>query len=146
MLADVVRLALGDQHSMILKQDGSVWSTPIHLRGLAYGDNRFAQVILSGATAVAAGTGFSMVLKQDGSFWAMGRNYHGQLGDGTRMRQDKFFFVQAIPGAKAIAAGASHSMVLTQEGSVSLAGSNKYGQLGDGSKVVYMTKFSVTIA
>ena len=26
MLAVVVRLALGDQHSMILKQDGSVWS------------------------------------------------------------------------------------------------------------------------
>ena len=30
----------------------------------------------------------SMFLKSDGSLWAMGKNYFGQLGDGTALRRD----------------------------------------------------------
>ena len=86
-----------------------MWSTPITL----YGGQSvyFAQVIPTGATAVAAGNGYSMVLRQDGSVWGMGRNAYGQLGDGTKDRKGMFSFVQVITDAKDVVAGGSHSMV-----------------------------------
>jgi len=70
MLTDIIRLVLGNQQVMVLKQDGSAWSTAINLRG----DNspgdldpKFMQMIESGAADITAGTGYNMVLKQDGS-------------------------------------------------------------------------------
>ena len=150
MLA-VVNLALGDHHSVILKQDGSVWSTAIALHGdLAASrgvSKHFALVIPSGARAVAAGTSFSVVLKQDGTVWSMGRNARGQLGDGTKASRHAFLFVKMIVGAKAVAAGSFHSIVMTQEGQVFTTGWNQYGQLGAGSikNRAYSTRFRQVI-
>ena len=136
MLADSASLALGDQHSVILKHDGSVWSTALTVGPVPSRSEgkQFVRVIASGAIGAAAGSAFSMVVKKDGTIWAVGRNYQGQLGDGTRFRKqdNEFFFVHTITGAKTVAAGSAHSMVLTQEGRVLGTGWNKYGQLGDG--------------
>ena len=112
MRSGFVTLALGNQHSIILKQDGSVWSTANDGDDIPSEDH-FAKVMSHGAIAVAAGNGFSLVLKKDDSFWVSGRNLKGQLGDGTRIKKEKFSFVQVIDGAKAVAAGLSHSMVLS---------------------------------
>ena len=124
---------------MILKQDGNVWATGWNRYGqLGAGSpsgrrivTAYVQVvsIVKGAKAVAAGSRHSMVLKQDGSVWATGLNYHGQLGDGTKVEKCNFAQV-FVSGAKAIAAGGHHSMVLTQDGVVWVTGSNKRGQLG----------------
>ena len=139
MLAGILRLSLGEQHSLILKLDGGVWSAGAVIgtsdERTRYHDTiyRFLRVIASGAIAAAAGQGYSMVLKQDDSLWAAGRNKDGQLGDGTRLHKRLFSFVQMIPGATAVAAGGRHSMVLTREGCVWTTGWNKYGQLGTGS-------------
>ena len=67
VLAGVIKLSLGDQHSIILGQGGRVWSTTIVLRGQALppgASQDFVQVMPSGATAVDAGSGFSLVLKR----------------------------------------------------------------------------------
>ena len=42
------------------------------------------------AQAIAAGEYHSMVMKQDGTVWATGKNYYGQLGDGTRTNSKIF--------------------------------------------------------
>ena len=96
--------ALTHRYSMVLKQDGSVWTTGKNSDG-QLGDgsttdkSSFAQVLFGAAQVVAAGRDFSMVLKQDGSVWATGKNNHGQLGDGTV--DSKSRFVQIISkGAK----------------------------------------------
>ena len=148
MLTAVVKFALGAQQSMILKQDGSVWSTAINLLNefpVAAICKRFAQVISTGATEVAAGTGYSMIVKEDGSLWAMGRNSRGQLGTGTKDKKHSFVFVHSITGAKAVAAGSYHSMVLTEQGQVLVAGWNKYGQLGD-DLTSFKTRFYVAMS
>ena len=137
VFTDVVRLALGDQHSMILKQDGSLWSTTVTLLGRASARNlnkSFQLVVPSGATAVTAGDGFSLVVKQNMYVWAIGKNSKGQLGDGTKARKGTFCFVHMIPGLKDVAAGGYHSLLLTQNGRLWVAGDNTYGQLGDASK------------
>ena len=85
MLADfIVGLALGDQHSIILKPGESVWSTGYNEYG-QLGDGstadsfKFVWAFLSDAKAVAVGNDHSMVLKQDGSVWATGQNLYGRF-------------------------------------------------------------------
>ena len=130
MLAGPIALALGEHHSMILRQDGSVWSTAIRFRkklALRAAAENFRQVISSGALALAAGHDTSIVLRQDGSVWATGQNQHGQLGDGTKTNRVQFFSVQMIAGAKSVAAGGSHALLITHEGRVWSTGWNKHG-------------------
>ena len=78
------------------------------------------QVIPSGAIAADAGIGFSMVLKRDGSLWGTGRNFRGQLGDGTKTRKESFVFAQKIASAMTVITGGYHSIVLTQKGEVTI--------------------------
>ena len=120
---------------MILRQDGSIWTTPILLRGVASRDvgYHFLRTIPCGAKAASAGTGFSIVLMQDNSVWGTGMNSNGQLGDETKASKSAFFYVQTIIGAKNVAAGGYHSLVMTEEGDVWATGWNSFGQLGDGN-------------
>ena len=106
---DVRAVAVGDGHSMVLKQDGSVWTTGWNIHG-QLGDgsktdrDHFVQVILGYAKAVAAGGKHSLVVMQDGSVWATGFNLHGQLGDGSKTGKSQFLQVISN-GVEAVAAG-----------------------------------------
>ena len=134
MLAGVVRLALGDQHSIILQEDGSVWSTAVTSEGHIPSDGkRFTRIIPSGATDADAGIGYSIALMHDGSVWSTSKSSAGPLGDEIMASEHALSFVQMIPGATGVAAGGYHSVVVTRHGRVRAMGWNKYGQLGDGS-------------
>ena len=114
-------IAAGDNHSMVLKKDGSVWSTGNNEHG-QLGDgttnkHAFIKVIDDGVVAIAAGSKHSMVLKKDGSVWCTGNNEHGQLGDGSTAGKNAFTMV-IDDGVVAIAAGGDDSMVLKADGSV----------------------------
>ena len=135
LLVDVVNLAAGDFHSVVLKQDGSVWSCGLNTDGqlgipfVTYASDSFKQTtVTSGAAAIAAGVVHSLVLKQDCSLWITGK----QVGS-EQPKKQRFVFVRFFDGAVAIAAGSGHSMVLSRDGVVWAMGQNKYGQLGDGS-------------
>ena len=69
---------------------------------------------------------------QDGSVWATGRNFYGQLGDGSTITRSTFTQVVSNHAIE-VAAGHSHSMMLMEGGSVWATGSNVHGQLGDGT-------------
>lgn len=92
---------------------------------------------MSGVVAVAAGGddygGFSLALKSDGTVWAWGRNYNGELGDGTYHERSRPVPVGGLTRIVAIAAGGSHSLALDANGSVWAWGNGGYGQLGDGT-------------
>ena len=129
-------VAAGDEHSFVLKIDGSVWSSGRNIYGqLGDGTNidrsYFEQVMIGHAKAVTAGAKHSLIVMRDGSVWSTGSNIHGQLGDGSTT--DKNSFSQVIPDdAKAAAAGSHHSIVLKRDGSVWFTGKNDLGQLGHG--------------
>ena len=105
-------ISAGGNHSLGLKQDGSV---------VAWGDNRFGDCDVpspnTGFVAIAAGYMHSLGLKQDGSVVAWGSNRYRQC-----------HVPSPNTGFKAIAAGGDHSLGLKEDGSVVAWGDNEYGQ------------------
>ena len=134
----VTRIAAGENHSLFLKSDGSLWAMGNNSLG-ELGDgtfnsntNRPEQIVASNVTAIAAGGGHSLLLKSDGSLWATGDNAFGQLGDvGIEMSTNPVQIVAS--GITTIAAGFFHSLLLKGDGSLWAMGDNGSGQLGDGT-------------
>ncbi len=148
-LPSITAVAVGDNHTVALGTDGSVW---------AWGDNSNGQ-LGNGTTdpnttpiqiiappsdgtiviAVAAGGNHTVALKSDGSLWAWGDNTYGQIGDGTTNQINSPKQIIAPPsdtsGIKviAVAAGHDHTVALKSDNTVHAWGYNKKGQLGDGT-------------
>jgi len=130
-------IAAGGNHSLALKDDGTVWAWGYNLYG-QLGDglnsNRTTPVqVLTGANAIAAGFSHSLALKDDGTVWAWGANNTGQLGDGTTAHRGTSVQASGLTDVTAITAGGSHSLALKDDGTVWAWGANNTGQLGDGS-------------
>jgi alpha-tubulin suppressor-like RCC1 family protein len=134
---NVTAIAAGWNHSLFLKNDGSLWAMGNNAFGQlgdgtlnSTGTNSPEQIVPNGVTAIAAGRGHSLFLKSDGSLWAMGDNDAGQLGDGTwdgHITPEKIVATNVM----AIAAGEFHSLFLKSDGSLWGMGYNYDGELGD---------------
>jgi len=135
---EMQRLAAGNNHSLAIKTDGTLWAWGYNDRG-QLGDgtstNRSTPVqVLTEVAAVAAGEEHSLAIKTDGSLWAWGSNLGGKLGDGTRT--DRWTPVQVLTDVAAVAAGVYHTLAIKTDGSLWAWGSNSYGQLGDGIRTL----------
>ncbi len=88
-LSGVTAIAGGDDFSIALKSDGSVWTWGANnwnQLGDGTVENRHTPIQVSGLTniiAIGAGNGHCLAAKSDGTVWAWGGNWSGQLGDGT---------------------------------------------------------------
>jgi alpha-tubulin suppressor-like RCC1 family protein len=87
---NVTAIAAGDQDTLFLESDGSLWAMGNDGSGalgdgkyIVTGPNRPEQIVASGVTAIAAGEFHSLFLMSDGSLWGMGSDSDGQLGDGS---------------------------------------------------------------
>ena len=137
---NVTAIAAGENHSLVLKSDGSLWAMGYNGDG-ELGDGTYNNtslpelIVASNVTAIAAGGGHSLFIKRDGSLWATGNNADGELGDGTT---DHGNFNTNVPelivasNVTAIAAGEYHSLFLKRDGSLWAMGYNYSGQLGLG--------------
>jgi len=129
-------VSAGDNHSVYLKTDGTVW---------AWGQNNFGQLGngttldspplvqvtgLCDAVAISAGTAYTVALKSDGTVWAWGNNAFGQLGDGTTNHSPIPVKTSGISDVAAIAAGTYYTVALKKDGTVWTWGYNASGQLG----------------
>ena len=139
-------VSLGSQHSVVLKNDGTIFSWGSNANG-----QLGASLILNGQstpiqeftqdtnwTSVKAGSDFTLALKKDGALWGWGDNSFGQIG--------RRFQVIPIPlelnssgttvtQYKSISAGGLHSLALDSNGTLWGWGNNTLGQLGDGSNL-----------
>ena len=111
-LSNVVAVAAGGFHNLVLKGDGTV---------VAWGENNSGQTnVPSGLTnvvAVAAGWSHSLALKCDGTVVAWG-------GNGTKEEN----VPPDLSNVVAVAAGVAYSLALKGDGTVVAWGQNHYGQ------------------
>ncbi|REG34621.1 alpha-tubulin suppressor-like RCC1 family protein [Archangium gephyra] len=125
-LTDVVALSAGNDNSLALREDGTVWSWGNNANGQLgrATSTRFdplpARVPgLTGVVALSAGSGHVLALREDGSVWAWGNNQYLQLGfpnatsSNPTPRQ-----VPALTDAVDVAAGSNFSLVRRADGSV----------------------------
>ena len=139
-LSNIIAIAAGDNHSLALAADGTVW---------AWGDNTHGQLGIGNFTspqpypvhvvsrsnvfAIAAGAQHSLLLSNLGQISAAGLNDHHQLGTGTGTSGtgDSAVFVYCGPPYQiAVAGGASHSVSLDGTGGIYAWGRGDAGQLG----------------
>ena len=94
---------------------------------------RAAEPVISfGFAELAAGDGFSAYLEANGSLYTVGRNQHGQLGDGTDITRSEYLYVASA--VSSLACGSNHLLFVKTDGSLWAMGYNSSGQLGDESK------------
>lgn len=136
--SNVVAIAAGDEHSLFLKRDGSLWAMGEDSYG-QLGDGRTTdivaspeRIVASDVKAIACGSYHSLFIKSDGSLWGMGSNFRGQLGNGTTNNAN--LPVQIVSSnVVAVSGGDSHTLFLKSDGSLWGMGFNYSGQLGDGT-------------
>ena len=98
-------------------------STPAQVKGLE-----------SGAAELTAGYAFTCGRTSGGDVRCWGRNYYGQIGDGTETNRGTPTPVAGLQGnAAAVAAGWHHVCAVTANGAVRCWGDSADGRLGDGT-------------
>ena len=139
-LNNVVAIAAGEGHTLVLKKDGSLWSWGSNSNGQLGSGSKVAKSVtpvqvsgLTTITAIASGGFHNLALRRDGTVWAWGSNCDGQLGNGTNKDSSLPVQINGFSGAAVVVAGEGHSVILKQDGSVWVFGLNIDGQLGDGS-------------
>jgi alpha-tubulin suppressor-like RCC1 family protein len=139
-LANIVEVAAGSRHSLVVRADRTVW---------AWGYNGLGQLgdgtetdrptprrvhALTGAVHIDAGTAHSVAALTNGTVWAWGYNGLGQLGDGTDVNRLAPVKATGLAHIIDVAAGSSHSLAVGGDGTLYAWGSNPSGQLGDGTQ------------
>ena len=149
-LTSIVLLSAGDGHSLVLKEDRTVYAWGSNNRGQlgnystddsdipvqVYGLNGVG--FLTNIISVSAGDEYSLALKQDGGVYAWGENEYGKLGNNSTENSYAPVKVKVLNGEEvlrdivAISAGGYHSLALKRDGTVYAWGSHYSGQLGVG--------------
>ena len=84
-------------------------------------------------TMVSAGDAHTAAIRSDGSLWAWGKNWEGQLGDGTIADRNIPVRIGTEYDWRYVSAGFGHTMAINADGELWVWGSNWKGQLGDGT-------------
>ena len=144
VLTDVVAISAGFTFAAALKSDGTVWTWGNNQHG-QLGDGteinyRTTPIQVPGLTevsAISAAYHRTIVLKSDGTVWAWGRNYGGQLGDGTMTNSSIPVQALNLTDITYISAGFANTLALKSDGTIWAWGSNLFGLPGE--ETIYHT-------
>ena len=145
-------VAAGDDHSVMLERDGTVYCCGRNIFGQIGDGTRTER---STPTAIIGGHGpftkisvglasFSCALDENGVVWTWGYNAYGQLGDNTETnRSSPVSVVGATVSFIDISAGGGHVTAMTATGEAWSWGDGTEGQLGNDSFFDRSTPVSV---
>lgn len=131
----------GNNHSIGLKSDGTLWAWGTN------GDGQCGQGNFLGGTSaptqigiennwihISAGNKCSYAIKNDGTLWAWGINNFGQLGVGTTTKRNTPTQIGTNNDwQKVISGKGSHVLAIKTNGTLWAWGQNNQGQLGIGT-------------
>ncbi len=132
-LSNIVEISAGDNHSLFLKSDGTVWACGNNSHGQLGIDSRISQstvvqvVGVSGIVAISASNLHSLFLKNDGTVWTSGVEVDYQE---TIPYSNKPVQIPNLENVIAIATGNYFSLYLKSDGTVRGSGYNGVHQLG----------------
>ena len=142
---ETIKVAAGDNFTLFLKSDGTVWATGKNTYGqLGNGTTKDSvtpeQVIgLRNITDIDCSDTHCLAKQvdydDDQSLFACGSNSHYKLGDGTTDTRVRPVKVQDISNIVSIAVGGNHNLALHESGIVFSWGAGEFSQLGDGTLV-----------
>ncbi|MCL2089258.1 MAG: Ig-like domain-containing protein [Oscillospiraceae bacterium] len=139
-------ISAGRNHTLALKDDGTVWAWGANNSGqLGTGNTTASNIpvpvgtsvpLFENIIAVSAGQDYSLALKNDGTVWSWGANNFGQLGQSSTTPSITAPAQVRVSGGMLsniidIDAGTYHSAAVSSEGRVFTWGNNYYGQLGN---------------
>lgn len=135
-------IAVGGSHTVYIKSDGTLWAVGWNIFGqLGDGTNedRLVPTRIGNDTdwkSVTLGSNQqTLAIKKDGTLWAWGRNFYGQLGDGTNVDRNTPTKIGNDNNWKFVAAGRQHSIAIKTDGTLWAWGTNGDGELGDGTNI-----------
>ena len=139
-LGGIIQVAAGDETSLALRSDGTVWAWGSNAEG-QLGDhitvNRDTPEQVPGLTGITeiAETGASFALRSDGTLFAWGDNGSSELGNGTK---GGFSATPApVPGIPAVTqvstSGLTTLAITAPNGTAWGWGDNTAGEIGDGT-------------
>jgi alpha-tubulin suppressor-like RCC1 family protein len=139
-ITDIKDISLGRFHSLVLKNDGTVWGWGNGLVG-QLGDGKRNSVNtpvkaagLTDVKVISTGENHSLAVRENGEIWLWGNNSNtSPLGVGTSETvQDSPARLTSLTGIKTASAGSSSNIALKDNGTLWAWGGNGSGQLGDG--------------
>jgi len=152
-------VSAGARHTLILKNDGTVWGTGDDTYGeLGIGDATGATklnpvqvmesstVPLTGIVNVAAGADESFAVDSSGNVWAWGYNVHGELSLGTTTNTLYATQITTLTNIIGVASNQYHTLALQSNGAVWGFGADSSGQVGNGAPASYVTQATKVVA
>ena len=136
---NVKSVSCGANHTLILKNDGTLWSCGYGGNGrLGLGDenSRTTFTIINSnpgnIKSICCGTYHTLILKNDDTLWGCGSNGSGQLGLGSTNSSN--VFTKITNNVKLADCGYEHTVILKNDGTLWGCGTNDSGQLGLGDE------------
>ena len=144
--SNVVMAAAGNQHSLYLKSDGTLWAVGYNSNGqLGNGNTANQPTPVFGDEQRGGGSRRECAFLVCDRGWLLvghGLELYGQLGNGNTADQWTPVFV--TNNVVAVAAGHYHSLYIRADGTLYAMGYNAYGQLGNGNTTDQQTPVFVT--
>ena len=135
---DIKSVYSGYDHTIILKNDGTLWGCGANGNGqLGLGDTDHRAILTQITTntnnikSVHCGGDHTIILKNDNTLWGCGHNGYGQLGLSNTSNRN--VFTKITDNVKSADCGRGHTIILKNDGTLWGCGRNSYGQLGLGS-------------
>jgi alpha-tubulin suppressor-like RCC1 family protein len=138
-IADVMKIDAGYNHSIALKEDGTVWTWGDDTFGqLGQGGPGFANapIIVPGLeniVDISSGNSHMQVLDDQGIVYVWGYNDYGQVGNGNNTFSNTPSTPLGLGNVVLIASGTWHSLCITDTGDLIGYGRNDGGQLATGN-------------